>query len=277
MNNDTLAMKVWRIIYPPVIYLAISILVQVILTIIIVIIQFYQLKLGNGVQSIGRSVEFINNIEQILYQYAMIMTLISALITLFVFYIIFKNKLDSKLKIKVTKSYLYIAVLGLAANLGLSRLISLLPIDNIIGNYDEIEQVLFSGNLGIQVLAIVIVVPVLEEIIFRGIVYNRLKEYTNKILAAVITSIMFGVYHMNLVQGLYAFFIGLLLVFVYEKYNSIQAPILLHMVANGVSVFLTYIKISDIISKHMITYVVVMLIELFVAIIFIQIIHKRIV
>ena len=58
-------------------------------------------------------------------------------------------------------------------------------------------------------------------------------------IAIVVSALFFGLFHLNVVQGLYAFIIGLLLAYVYEKYKSIWAPILFHVAANSVSIFLT--------------------------------------
>ena len=57
--------------------------------------------------------------------------------------------------------------------------------------------------------------------------------------AAVFSSVVFGLMHMNLVQMIYGFVMGMLLAYVYEKYGSVKAPILAHMTMNILSVAAT--------------------------------------
>jgi len=54
-------------------------------------------------------------------------------------------------------------------------------------------------------------------------------------VAVIISALMFGLYHGNLVQGIYAFIMGCLLALVYEWTGSFAAPVLFHMIANHLS------------------------------------------
>lgn len=277
MFEDSLAMKIWKVIYPPILYLGISIAVQIIASIVIVCVRFYQLKTAGSMLSIGHSVEFITGITNDILQYSTVITLVSALITLAVFYKLFKGKKSFKFNRNISKDYLYVVGLGILASTALSRLIGLLPVDNVIGNYDEISQVLFSGNIGLQFITIAVAAPILEEIIFRGLVYNRLKEYMGGLTAAVVSALFFGIYHMNLVQGIYAFFVGILLVYVYEKYKNITAPILMHGAANAFSIFLTHTSISERLSENMAVYILFMVVEFAGMYVFLRLIDKKII
>ncbi len=69
-----------------------------------------------------------------------------------------------------------------------------------------------------------------------------MKGYTNFWIAAVVSSVLFGLYHMNLAQGIYAFLFGILLCLVYRAFENLFAPIMLHFSANLLSVILTYTK-----------------------------------
>ena len=66
-------------------------------------------------------------------------------------------------------------------------------------------------------------------------------------VAAIISSLIFGIYHGNWIQAPYAMIIGLVCVFVYEKYKSIAAPIVFHMSANLFSVLISELlkQVSD--------------------------------
>ncbi len=75
-----------------------------------------------------------------------------------------------------------------------------------------------------------IVAPVVEELIYRGFIMNALKKY-GKVFAIVISSILFGLMHCNLIQSIFAMTVGLILGYVAMNY-SIKWSILLHFINN---------------------------------------------
>lgn len=132
-------------------------------------------------------------------------------------------------------------VLGALASHGLSAFVSFLNIDRIIGNYTEIENSIFAAPVILVIIQTVILAPISEELLFRGILYQRLKAFTGKFwLSALISSLIFGVYHLNLAQGIFAFLFGLLACAVYDKIQNLWASILLHIGGNLLSVILVY-------------------------------------
>ncbi|WP_161522247.1 CPBP family intramembrane glutamic endopeptidase [Bifidobacterium xylocopae] len=72
--------------------------------------------------------------------------------------------------------------------------------------------------------------PVVEEIVFRGVIMNALKRY-GKVFAIITSAAMFGFFHSDLSQGLFAFLVGLVLGYVACEY-SIFWSMLLHIVNN---------------------------------------------
>ena len=82
--------------------------------------------------------------------------------------------------------------------------------------------------------------PIVEELMFRGVIYRRLRRMAGVIPSAIIVSLLFGVYHGNWIQAPYAFLLGLACVYVYERYKSIIAPMILHGTANFVAVLITF-------------------------------------
>ena len=85
-----------------------------------------------------------------------------------------------------------------------------------------------------------ILAPVAEELVYRGMIYRRMRESLTAVQAGVFVSILFGVGHGNLPQGLYAMVLGLLLACIYEKFRNIAAPILFHIVVNITSLLLSW-------------------------------------
>ncbi len=77
-----------------------------------------------------------------------------------------------------------------------------------------------------------IVAPIAEELIYRGFVMRSLEKH-GKMLAVVVSSILFAVMHANIPQGLFAFFVGLILGYTAIEY-SIVWSIALHILNNMV-------------------------------------------
>ncbi|MGI6070673.1 MAG: HAD-IA family hydrolase [Blautia sp.] len=106
--------------------------------------------------------------------------------------------------------------------------------------YDEMmSQVLENQSFFLMLLSMGILAPIAEELIFRGLVYRRLKDYLSPTAALIISSVAFGIYHGNMIQFLYATFVGMLFVLLMERSGSLWGSILAHMGANIWSVILT--------------------------------------
>lgn len=82
-----------------------------------------------------------------------------------------------------------------------------------------------------------ILAPVIEEILFRGVILRGLAKY-NKLFALVASAILFGFFHRFLFQGFHAIVLGLVFGYAALKHDSLFIPILLHMF-NNISVDLT--------------------------------------
>lgn len=74
--------------------------------------------------------------------------------------------------------------------------------------------------------------PISEEILFRGIVMRLAKKGGSYMFANFVQAFAFGVFHGNIIQGIYAFVLGLMLGYVAYSRNSLYKSIWLHMVVN---------------------------------------------
>ena len=88
--------------------------------------------------------------------------------------------------------------------------------------------------------------PLAEELIFRAMIFRTLRKGFSFLPAAVISGVLFGVYHMNWVQGVYAAALGVLLAFTYEKTNSLLGCYLFHLMFNLLSYVIEGIQSSGI-------------------------------
>ncbi len=108
-----------------------------------------------------------------------------------------------------------------------------------------IQNVAVSASLWVIILYMVIAAPIMEEYIFRKLIVDRTVRYGQGV-AIVISGLMFGLFHGNLNQFVYAFTLGMFLAFLYVKTGNIKITIALHMMINFVGGAL-----SSLIMKNM--------------------------
>lgn len=119
-----------------------------------------------------------------------------------------------------------------------SGLIDLSGLGHIFTAYAESASKAFEGqNPFLLLAATVLTGPLAEEMIFRGMTYRRAKYYLGTGWAMGISSLLFGLYHGNVIQFLYAAGLGLLLAALYERSRSLLVPVLAHMTANLWAIF----------------------------------------
>lgn len=129
------------------------------------------------------------------------------------------------------------AVLGVGACLFFNGLLMLLPFYN--ASYGPVRDQIFRPSLPVQLLCMGILIPTAEELVFRGLGYGRLRERLPVSAAAILSALLFGLYHGNWIQGLYAAILGVLLALVYEACGGLLPCIWFHGAANGAAVILT--------------------------------------
>jgi len=88
-----------------------------------------------------------------------------------------------------------------------------------------------------------ILVPIAEELIFRGFLYNFLKERWGVWPGVFVSAFVFGLIHGNVIVGVTAFLLGILLAVLYEYSHSLWTSILVHAINNSAKIALLYIVI----------------------------------
>ena len=141
----------------------------------------------------------------------------------------FKQVVNGKLL--VTMGLLGIA-LQLLVSMCLNVVFPILP-QQMTTEYGELIETLIGGNVWLSLLVTVILAPLAEELIFRGATLKMAKQIMPFMAANILQAVLFGIYHANLIQGVYAFVLGLVLGFTAEYFHSIWASILLHAFVNG--------------------------------------------
>lgn len=93
-------------------------------------------------------------------------------------------------------------------------------------------------NIYIALFGSVIIGPILEELVFRYLIYNNLNKFNKKNTSIILSSIIFALVHNGFINIVYAFIIGTILTIIYSKNKNIKEVIILHMVANLMSLLI---------------------------------------
>lgn len=136
------------------------------------------------------------------------------------------------LKRKPKKSYVLLVTAVVGAVLGLNMLLELTGITAWSASYQSVSKSQYASSLWVGLICYGIIAPIAEELLFRGILYGSLRRMRKPFLAAVISAALFGVYHGNFVQGIYAFVMGCLIVYIYEYFGGFRYAVGVHMAAN---------------------------------------------
>lgn len=244
MKEKVTAGKIWGVIYPMLLYTAITYLIVILLAVILTVMLMVT---GNTSDP-----EIIaNNVMEGINGQMMMLTLCAALATIpFLIYFMHRDIQREKLNNRLKKyenvffiKYLLIIPFGFFCMLSANYFVSILALfmpDFMTESYTSTAETIYGSGMLVQILAAGIAGPIVEELIFRGLIYKRIKKMSSVMIAGILSSLLFGLYHGNWIQAPYAFIIGMVCVFVYEKYKSIIAPILLHISANMLSVGISY-------------------------------------
>ena len=98
----------------------------------------------------------------------------------------------------------------------------------------EILSKMQTPKLPVGIIIPVIIGPVLEELIFRKLMLDRIRGYGEK-TAVIFSAVCFGLFHGNLTQFLYAACVGLFLGYVYCKTGKVLYTMIMHMLLNASS------------------------------------------
>jgi len=154
-----------------------------------------------------------------------------------------KEALDRTGALLIAKSIPLLTLLGIGCQFFFSGFMSLIRpfFEKVFSDYAEVLESLTDANIIVALFFMVIVAPVSEELIFRGVILHRGGSCYPFWPANILQAVLFGVYHANLVQGIYAALIGLILGAVCHKFGSIYASIALHMIINASSLLMALI------------------------------------
>ena len=177
--------------------------------------------------------------EKITYsvlQQTNMITIISGCLTLFalwIFFLIRKKKLYREVNVAAIsgKQAACIIVLGIALATVVCAGLTLLP-ETWLNAYAEQSQYMVGDSVIIMVISNMIVAPVVEEVVVRGLMLSRLKKAMPTVWAVIISSLLFGLAHGQILWITYAALLGVILAVVALKSDSLLGSILLHITFN---------------------------------------------
>lgn len=143
-----------------------------------------------------------------------------------------RNKLTGKHINRIPVSILLTVVLAVTSSITINILFVWLHILDMSKSYSQVSENQYSVMFLFGLFLYGVVSPLAEEVVFRGIVYNRMKKYFSVKVSIAASACFFGIYHANLVQGIYGLLMGVLIAYVYEKFDSFFYAFLFHAAAN---------------------------------------------
>lgn len=241
MRKDNVFLAIWRCVYPLLIHVAVTF-----------VLAFAYMFVGifwAVFQSAGEA-DVVSVTQQVLNQYtenALYLLLAASVICIPVFALLFRGdrKKEQTVKERETSitAWSVLVVMAVALCVSLNALIGFSGLDKFSQKYQQVAETLYSGGVLLELLTVGILGPVCEELIFRGLMFQRLCGYVKPVIAVLVSALMFGVYHGNIVQGVYAFVLGTVMALCYLRFQTLWAPIVIHVVANITSVCITEISI----------------------------------
>ncbi len=99
------------------------------------------------------------------------------------------------------------------------------------GQENPIANLAMTSSIWANFVIAVLIVPALEELIFRKLLIDRMRKYGDKV-AIMVSALLFGLAHGNLYQFFYAFGLGLIFGYVYAQSGKLRYSVILHMIIN---------------------------------------------
>lgn len=219
--------------------------VQFVVAIVMMVIPAIQYAIeapGDAAYVTGKLTETLQD-GNFMVSMTVIATAVSAVIALFFYWLIFGRKKPQcekqYFREKVLKEknalMLVIATVGLYFLSMLIAAVIALISPETMEDFNEMMDMALGDNVVAVLIAAVLLAPISEECLMRGLILKNLQRYFSVPVVILIQAIMFGIFHMNWVQGIYVLPVGAALGFVAIKSKSVIPSIVMHMLYNSMS------------------------------------------
>ena len=124
----------------------------------------------------------------------------------------------------------------------LTALFSIFPWFNLTENQPLLYSTLISPSGKIlAALALVVAGPILEEVIYRGLIYGKLRKKHSLVTSILIVSVLFGFLHGQWNVGVDVFALSVVACLMRETTGTIYAGIILHILKNTIAFYMLFI------------------------------------
>ncbi|MDD3415058.1 MAG: CPBP family intramembrane metalloprotease [Lachnospiraceae bacterium] len=223
--------------------------IQLAVMFVMMIGMMIQLVAGNGGDITSAMGLFQSKIQE--PEFLTIMTCVSTAATTLVFGIWYKCKFANKKRKdewqgvwKQSMNRRNVILFSLAAVTCYLLALDVITIMQIlipkaVENYEEMMNMVTGGNEAVSFLFVVFLAPIGEECFMRGFIFRKLEKVFPVAVAIGIQACLFGIFHFNIVQGVYVILLGVATGYVAYKYRSIIPCIFIHMIYNSSSFVLS--------------------------------------
>lgn len=150
-------------------------------------------------------------------------------------------------------------------------------VPEVMEKYEEMmEQSGLTDMSVISTVATLILAPISEELVYRGITLSLAHRVSGKFwVANTIQALCFGIAHGNIIQGTYAFILGIIFGYIYRSYNNIIVPMICHLIFNFTGTYIVSMIFGEEEAAIVLKFFVVLLIAMILAYAGFYIIHYR--
>lgn len=149
----------------------------------------------------------------------------------------------SHLKKEPVVNYLLIFLAAAGCSVGMNELMDLSGVMEASEAYQNTAMFQKGIPFVIGLILYGAVVPLAEELLFRGLFYNGMKKFMKRNMALLLSSFIFGYYFGNSIESMYGFVLGLILAYGYEYFGDFRVAVGAHMLANLLAYTLTYFEV----------------------------------
>lgn len=148
------------------------------------------------------------------------------------------NRIDPMKDIPYKRIGFFDGILSLAAGYCMIPMVLFLNSITMLFSTNYLEEgttTLLTYPFFMQVILLAVIPPLVEELVFRGIFFGSYRK-AGMSGAAIMSGLIFGCFHLNINQGLYAFAIGIVFAYMVEATGSLWSSVIAHFAINTYSI-----------------------------------------
>ena len=239
MKRYSIPRHIWRAVYPILIFLGLA----TVISLVAGVANEVSIALDpvNAGQPLDEAM-IAQRAETFIVENALLFQLISNAICILIFALMWRKIRTSlpayegnnlSVKVIALTTFLFVGI-----NLLMQAVFTLIDVMKYFPSYEGVVDALSGGNFIIRFLTIGITAPLVEEILCRGILFNRLNTWMPTKAAVIVSSALFGIMHLNPLQSMYGFLVGVAFCVIYVRFRNLWIPIIAHVAFNMASTLL---------------------------------------